>query len=348
MSQKIPGVEEIKTAFDGTTGYGAEMLPTEVSEEIIMQVWEESWVRNTFQSVNMTTETLKIPKFTAGITMQGTTGYVGTAATESRQSTDEVELSMKTIIGNAPIDRKTLAYAVPTLMPAIEGDIKDSVAETEEDVFVNGDTTAGASNINGAYNITNFPDGIVTRDPRLELKGLRYYALNGGASVNASGASLTSTHVRKALAALGKYGKKKTDLVMIVSTSVETVILGWDELKTLDKYGPQATVLTGEIGKLFGMTVIGTSLIPDTLDSTGVARNQGSGTTADNRTVVLVVNKRSPIIGNPTMAERKFTIEIDDEPTKDQIILVPKEDMAFNVRYLAAICQIINVLPGTL
>ena len=127
---------------------------------------------------------------------------------------------------------------------------------------------------------------------------------------------------------------------------MEAIVLGWEELRTVYKYGPKATVLTGELGKLYGTTVISTSLVPDTLDDDGAAKNQSSGT-GGNRTVVLVFDKRSPIIGNPVKAERKFKIEVDDEPQGDRIVLVPKEDFAFANRYDEAICQIINVLPGT-
>lgn len=347
MEERIEEME--KAVFDGSAGQGAEMLPEEVSKEIIMRVWDESWARKAFRAVTMRTLTLKIPKITGGITMQGTTGQTDPEASETAQSTAEIELSMKTIIGNAPIDSKTEAYAIPTLMPKLIEDITDTVLSTEEDVFINGDQTAGANNINGVYQATNFPDGIVTRDPRLELDGLRHFARETAAgSVNASGASLTTTHIRRAFGQLGLYGKKKEDLIVLVSLSVETTMLGWTELITLDKYGPKATILTGEIGKLFGTTVIGTSHLKDTMDSTGVARSQADGNTSgNNRTVVLVFNKKSPIIGNPAKAERKFSVKADPEPQKDRVVLVPKEDFAFANFYDEAICQIINVLPGT-
>jgi len=345
---KIPGVDNAKSSLDGSTNYGSQFLPTEVSRDIIRRVWEESWVRKTVTNIVMKTQTLKIPKISTGITMQGTTDNADDPeADESRHVTTEIELEMKSIIGNAPIQKKLIAYAVESMMPALMDDIRMSVADTEEDVFVNGDTTSGASNINGLYDVTNFPNGVITRDPRLELDGLRKMAIDAANTVNASGASLTSSHIRSAFAQLGKYGKKKEEVTIVVSNSVETIMYGWDELKTLDKYGPKATVFTGEIGKLYGATVISTSLLSDTLGATGLERNQSTGSSADDKTVVLVFNNRSPIIGNPIKADRKFKIEIDNEPKKDRIVLIPKEDFAFSNRYDEAIAQIINVLPGT-
>lgn len=342
---KIVGAEEIKTTLDGTTGYGLEMLPTELSSDIIGRVWEESWIRNSFRSVTMTTDTLEVPKILTGITMQGM-AKTDDRATETRHTTDNITLTMKTVIGNAPIRKKLIAYAVDTLMPSIEEDIRDTIAEMEEDMFINGDTTSGASNINGSYHATNFPNGVVTRDPRLEFDGLRHFAIAGGKVVNASGQALTQTHIRKAIAQLARHGIRKSDLIIAMSPTVATTVLGWDDLRTIDKYGPSATILTGEVGKIFGCTVVATDLISDTLDEDAVERTQAGGTTG-NMSVVLVINKNSPIIGNPGKPERQFRILLDEEIRDDEIILVPIEDIAFANKYNEAIAYIRNVLPGT-
>jgi hypothetical protein len=344
----VQGEERVRASLDGTAGHGAEFLPTMLSNRIIKQVFEDSWVRNSFESVLMDTITQTFPKISGSIRMYGTTGNEGDPeATESRHTTTDLTLSMKTIIGQVPIQKKTLAYGITGMLNAFLQNISDYVSETEEDIFINGDTeTTYSSNINGEYDPTNYPLGIQSRDPRLELDGLRKMARRTNAkTVNASGSSLSTVHVRSAFNQLGKYGKKKRNLLVIVSDSVECEVLGWTQLETLEKYGPKATILTGEIGKLYGTTVIGTSLIPDTLDENGVARNQSLGTSG-NKTVVLVVNKMYPLIGNPRMSERRFKIQVKDKPEKDRIILIPIEDLAFEIQYDEGICQIINVRPG--
>jgi hypothetical protein len=341
----VIGAEAIKTTLDGDTGYGLEMLPEELSDDIIQRVWQESWCRQSFKSVSMTTITLKIPKITGGMTMYGKHTINDEAATETRHTTTDIELDMRTVIGNAPIEKKIIAYAVKTLLPSLEEDIRKAVAEMEENMFVNGDTTTGATNINGVYNAVNFPDGYVTRDPRLEFDGLRHFAIAGGAVVNASGQALTQTHIRRALAQLGRHGIKKSEIIILMSLTVSTTVMGWSQLLTIDKYGPKATILTGEIGKVFGCTVIASDLVPDTLDANAVARNQSLAGT--NMSVVLVFNKTSPIIGNPARPDRKFRILLDEEIVDDEIALVPIEDIAFANKFNEAICYIRNVLPGT-
>jgi hypothetical protein len=57
----------------------------------------------------------------------------------------------------------------------------------------------------------------------------------------------------------------------------------------------------------------------------------------------VLTHIRSPLIGNPTIAERRFSIGFHDEPTRDRFVLIPKQDMAFGVRYPEAICLLTNI-----
>lgn len=343
---KVLGAEEIKAALDGTSGHGLEMLPNELAEEIIGRVWQESWIRNSFRPVNMDMVTMDISKITTGLTMQRK-GKTDQRADETQYGTDDVSLELCTIMGNVPIEKKQIVYGIAAQLPSIEQDIKNAVAEAEENMVLNGDTTATsayADNINGKYDATDFPNGIVgDRDQRLCFDGLRKKAIDGGLDVNASGQVLSSTHIRKAFKQLGRLGVRKGDLLIIMSLSVSTGVLDWTNLQTVDKYGPSATILTGEIGKIFGVSSIATDLISDTLDANGVERDQSAVGT--DYSVVLVVNKTVPIIGNPAMADRKFKIALDESVRDDEIYLVPIEDIAFAVRYTNGIAYIRNVLP---
>ena len=115
-------------------------------------------------------------------------------------------------------------------------------------------------------------------------------------------------------------------------------MLGLTELQTVDKYGPAATILSGEIGKIYGIRVFGTGAIATNLNATGVY----DASTVD-KTVAILTHIRSPLIGNPTVAERRFSIGFHDEPTRDRFVLIPKQDMAFGVRYPEAICLLTGI-----
>jgi len=325
--------DAVLKALDGTAGKGDEMLPEEVRNEIIEIVREKSWVRQTIPTIEMSMSTVKIPKLTGSITFYGVSDSATSEPSESTHSTDDVQLDMKTIMGKVPIKKKLLTYAIPSLEAELKNDIGGALAQTEANVVVNGDTDTTASNINGTLS---------TGDVRLELDGLRkhnFTAVAAGSvtNVDASGAALGLSDIRKAIANLGVYGRYRDQLILLVSPTVGAEMLGWDELETIDKY-PEATIVTGQVGKVYGISVIVTDAIPENLNDSG----KYDGTTTD-KTVAILFNKNSPILGVPTYADRKFNIQVEEKPGLDQINLYPMEDIAFNVRYQDAIVQIINI-----
>jgi len=342
------GVSYLKAALAGAASTtGTEFLPDETAEEIIGMVYERSWARQAFPNVSMSRDTLKLPKITGSVTFEGHTlasVEAGTAGTESRHATADVTLEMKTLIANVPIGNRLIAYGVQGIMPAIRDDIALRLAFNEEQMILNGDTETGsayADNINGAYHAVNNPGGVNASNNThlLQFNGLRM--LGTGTAVDAGGDALAIADIRTAIANMGVYAQNRDELLLIVNRSQEVTMLGFDELQTLDKYGTNATILTGEIGKVYGVSVVATSALPDgDLVAAGTNPGDGLGTLS----VALLVNTRSPVIGNPAMAARRFSIGFEDEPKSDRFVLIPRQDLAFNVRHTAAIVRIRNIL----
>lgn len=344
------GVTYLKSALAGAAaGTGDEFLPTETAEEIIGLVYERNFARQSFPSVSMSRDTLKMPKITGSVTFAGhslTDVEAGTAGAESRNVTAEVTLEMKTLIANIPIGNRLVAYGVQGIMPAIRDDIASRLAFNEEQMILNGDTETGgtpayADNINGYYDGTNNTGGVNASNNThlLQFDGLRKLA--SATSINAGGNALEAADIRSAIAGLGVYAQNRDELLLIVPRSVEADMLGWTELQTIDKYGPQATIISGEIGKVYGIRVVATSALPDgVLNASGVNPSDGTGTLS----VCVLVHTRSPVIGNPSSAARRFTIGFEDEPKSDRFVLIPRQDLAFAVRYTDAVILIRNVL----
>lgn len=336
--------ERVKLALAGAaSGTGATMLPTETAEEIIGIVYERNFMRSLFPAMPMNRRIMKVPKLTGSVNFHQFTlsdAESGTAATESRHGTGEVELELKTMMANIPIGNYLVAYGVEGLMSVLRDDIASRLAFNEQSLFLNGDTeTTTASNINGTYHATNNPSGVSTsvNDYLFNFDGLRKSA--AATEVSVSG-TFALSHLRTAISNLGVYADNREDLAFIVPRNLEVQLLGLTELQTVDKYGPQAAVLSGEIGRIYGVRVFGTGVIPTTLDYTG----QGDdGQATDAQTLAVLTHIRSPIIGNPTVAERRFSIGFHDEPTKDRFVLIPRQDVAFNVRYSDAICLLTGI-----
>lgn len=348
MSQEIDFTEltqRVKNALAGAANAtGATMLPTETAEEIIGIVYERNFMRSLFPAMPMTRRKMNIPKLSGSIDFhQQTLGMTeaGTASAESTHATAEITLELKTMIANIPIGNYLVAYGVEGLMAVLRDDIASRLAFNEVSLLLNGDTTvtgAFANNINGAYNAGANPLGVSANanDYKLLFDGLRKSATGTAVVANAA---LSLTHIRSAIANLGVYADNRDDLALIVPRAVEVGLLGITELQTVDKYGAGATILSGEIGRIYGVRVFGTGALPTNLDANGVVPAAHNGT----KGLAVMCHIRSPLIGNPTVAERRFSIGFHDEPTRDRFVLIPKQDIAFNCRYPEAIVLIRDI-----
>lgn len=347
MSEYENEVMRVKAALGGASdGTGGKFLPDETASEIIELVYERSVMRQALTTMPMSRDTVKVPKLTGSVSFYGhTAGEVeaGTGGTESVHASGEIVLTMKTLIANIPIGNRVIAYGVDGLMQVLRTDIASRLAFNEEEMFLNGDdtaTTAYADNINGAWHAANNTTGVdgTHNTYLLQFQGLRKKA---GVSVDCGGNAFEAADVRSAISSLGLHASNRDELVLMVPRNVEADMLGWTELQTVDKYGPSATILRGEIGKVYGITVVATSALPNgTLNATGVNPGDGTGTLS----CALLFNTTSPIIGNPSNSARRFSVGFLDEPKADRFVLIPRQDLAFNVRHTEAVCLLFNIL----
>lgn len=336
--------ERVKDALAGVaSGTGATMLPTATAEEIIGIVYERNFMRSLFPAMPMSRRIVKVPKLSGSVefhTQSLSMAEGGTAAAESRHATAEVELELKTMIANIPIGNYLVAYGVEGLMSVLRDDIASKLATNEQSLLINGDTEAVLSNnINGVYDAATNATGVgpANNDYLQLFDGLRKLA-PAAQKVSVSG-TFALSHLRSAISSLGVYADNRDDLALIVPRNLEVALLGMTELQTVDKYGPAATILTGEIGKIYGVRVFGTGVIPTNLDWDGTYDSTGE----TDKTVAMLVHIRSPLLGNPTVADRRFSVGFHDEPTKDRFVLVPRQDIAFAVRYPEAICLLTGI-----
>jgi HK97 family phage major capsid protein len=128
---------------------------------------------------------------------------------------------------------------------------------------------------------------------------------------------------------MGKYGVNPTKLALIVGISGYIQLLGVKDssgnpmVTTIDKYGPNATIVTGELAKFDGMPVIVSEYIQENLNATGVY----DGTTT-TKTIMLMVYRDACIIGD----RRSFTLKTDEDIETDQTLLVATQRMDFQPR----------------
>jgi hypothetical protein len=116
----------------------------------------------------------------------------------------------------------------------------------------------------------------------------------------------TATNVANMLAirkSMGKWGVNPDDCAIIVGIDAYYALLGDDKLLTLDKLGPNATILNGQLGSLYGMPVIVSEHVRQDLNAAGV--NDGI---TETKTYNMIVNRTRFVIGQ----RMALDVEIDE------------------------------------
>jgi hypothetical protein len=102
---------------------------------------------------------------------------------------------------------------------------------------------------------------------------------------------------------MGKYGLNPADLAIIVGVSSYYDLLGDSNVFTVDKLGPAATILNGQLASLFGVPIIVSEFVRENLNATGV--HDAITTT---KTYAMVVNRNEWVMGTRT----PLALETDD------------------------------------
>lgn len=140
-----------------------------------------------------------------------------------------------------------------------------SIARAVEDVVVMGDTTGAANDA------TSAADGIYKAGK-----------VNG---IDAGGTSITLGVIAQARATMGALGINPAELALVVEPTQYNKLVQIPEVLTIDKVGAQASLLTGAVASVYGISVIVSEYIPTNMSATGV--NDGSADT----TAAILVNK---------------------------------------------------------
>jgi HK97 family phage major capsid protein len=172
----------------------------------------------------------------------------------------------------------------------------------------------------GASHGTHF-DADTAADPNLATRaekafdGYRYLA-QAAAKIDAANAALSLSKLRDAMEAMGELGGEPEDLVVIVGIKGHRQAKDIPEILTMDKVGPQASVMRGQVGEIDGSAVIVSPKIRENLNASGV---QDGVTT--NRTITVVVNKKAFQYGDRT----KPMFKVVEAPITGQRVVILKQ-----------------------
>jgi HK97 family phage major capsid protein len=291
-----------KAMDTATSGAGAEWVPSALSPDLAERVARALKVAALHPRITMPTDPFKIPRATGG--SQAYLKSENQEVAASQPTSAQTQLDAKTLAVLVPVSYELEEDSVFALLPFIKRDLVHAIASGIENAIVNGDTTAPHMDT----------DVTAANDVRKAWKGYRKLA---GASLDLQG-TLTAEKLRTLRGLMKVYGVDPADLAWVVSVKGYMQLLSLKDdagnavLMTVDKYGPQATLLTGELGRVDGIPVIVSEFVREDLNASGVY----DGVTTNKSLVVLVyrpgfvVGERRIITVESTRDIRAGTLQV--------------------------------------
>lgn len=323
--------DAIMKALSTAAGAGGDFLPTPLATEFIKYVFDQNFLRQAFTAVPMESKTRDYPKILGGtkVYYQSTEG--GTANNTSI-NTGTIRLEAKKLMAQMSASEEVIEDAQNDMEMIVKDHFAATLAAAEEEAMIVGDPAHSPTT---AVEANATPTTWYTKDHRLTFYGLLSLAgdISGSLEndtraanrVNASGADMSTAIARQAMYNLGKYGRVMQNLILILNPWSANQLMDDPKLVTLEKYGPNATIFTGEFGKLYGkVAVINSAYCTD-----------GYG---------VITHKGNPLIGDRRRVKIKQMEWIQD----DTRIYVITERLDFTVQYKAALAQIYGLdTPST-
>lgn len=215
------------------------------------------------------------------------TGSSSSVYTTSKTGSDRVQVDAKKFVIHQMWSGEMEEDSIIAYLPFLRGQAQRAIAHYTDSLVLNGDTTTGAT---GNINLDDDTPG--SEKHYLAFDGIRKAALVDNTN-NASGAGASLTYDK--IVALKGLGIDETylhdwghpinpqDFVFVCDPETADEIAVLDDVQSVDKYGPNATVLTGEVANIGRNPLIA---------SIAVSRTEADGkvsTTAGNNVLGQVV-----------------------------------------------------------
>jgi HK97 family phage prohead protease len=317
-----PSADELNSAFITAKILGKSIDQTEVGKKLIEKAtrfsdtdWETTWnstifegiqnrvvVEPQFQSIAMNARVMNFPfnpdtgadaTWVAGGSLNdGDT--VGTAFNDASSGTTQAHgLTEVTLTASKLATREYIGYEEEedALIP-VAGIVRDAIIRRMA-------RTSDASIL-----------GTGVAAPFTELEELA-----GGHAGNTvtTGSATDLVSVAEILTArknMGQWGMNPADLVVFLSQAAYYGLLDATEVTTVDKYGDNATIKAGELGKLWGMSLV----VSDAFEATATGKAQG-----------IIVNPNNYLVGN----YRNMTVETATDVVAQQKAMVATRRFGF-------------------
>lgn len=289
----------------GDQGYA--WIPTMISDSYIDEYNLERKVAGLFTEVKMPSNPYQYPVLSNGA-IANKLGENTALSPSQTFSTSSITFTAVKLSNQYELPEELQEDSAVDVMKVIRQELIEGQEKAMEIAILEGDTAVTHQHTN-----TQIPGatGVPTAGSSERVfDGLRKRCLasSGALTVNCAAAPINESLLASARKKLGKFGVNPAELAMISGVRVYTDLQQLDDVRTLEQYGPQATVLSGELAKYEGMPVVVSEYLREDTDATGI-----NGATANNniKSSILIVNRKRWFTG----LRRAIQIRVENNRT---------------------------------
>jgi HK97 family phage major capsid protein len=277
-----------------TAGEGGTWVPTGIGASLHEKVRAAGKVAALFARIDLPTNPWKWPIEGGDATAYRVgepTGDTESKMTASTPGTVAATFDAEIFGARALFSRSLDADSAVAILPYATRKLVQAFVDAEEKAILDGDT-------DGTHQDADV--GASTTDARTAWDGLRKKAI---AQTVVTATTTTVANLLLVRGGMGKWGVNPADLAYIIGVSAYHDLIGDSNLLTVDKMGPQATILNGQVGSVGGVPVIVSEHVRENLNASGV--QDGITTT---KTYNLCVNRNEWAMGQ----RMALDVEVDD------------------------------------
>ena len=279
-----------------TAGEGLEWVPTGIGATLHEKVRAAGKVAPLFARIDIPTNPWKWPLEAADMEayrVAEPTGDTETKFAASTPGTAAVTFDAEIFGARGLFSRSLDADSAIAVLPYVINKVAQAFSDAEEKAILDGDTDGTHQDADVGSSTT----AAVTAWDGLRKKGLAQ------TSSDASNVIATLALLRTARKGMGKWGISPGELATIVGVSTFHNLLTDADIRTVDKFGPAAIVLNGQLAAVDGIPLIVSEHVREDLNASGVEDD-----TTTDRTYAAIVNR-----GEWAMGQREgIDVEVDD------------------------------------
>lgn len=297
---------KLKAFGTGVSGGGQEWVPTMVSSQFLEEFELDRQVVDEFKGINMPSSPFDVPVQT-DVTIarrQAESCDPADNIAAANFGTSKITLEAKKLVEHMCLPEELNEDSAPQILSLVRSEVTTAQSRAWETAIINGDDS-------GTHMDT---DVTGTVDARTTWKGLRKLALANSATVNFGAAATTVTNLRAMRALMGKFGVSERNLSWIVSSKIYNQMLALPEVTTVEKFGPMATILRGNLAALDGIPILISEYQRDDLDLNAV-----NSAPSDALSNVMLVNRSRFFWG--TRRPIRVRASFDPTPPGDRWLL---------------------------